>query len=215
MRLSLRWAITLLLVVAACPTWATPDRTAAAAGTFTPHGKTGRPGATADERQLGALAADQLIREYGLVQDEAMQARVDSVGRSLARYAPGGGVGYRFRILRSDDVNAMTTPDGQVFVTRQLMRVFKSDDQLAAVLAHEISHVVLGHTSMLLSEPDEERTVVVGHNHRGKLIRRTVTVTSESKKRWEFEADEAGLGLLEIAGYPVEAMQSILEFLAD
>src|SRR5439155_8501853 len=99
----LRWAITLILAVAvAGPTWALPD---------------GRPGATADERQLGALAAEQIVRQNGLVRDEAMQERLDAVGRTLTRFVPAGEL-YRFRILKSDDVNALTTPDGEVFVTR-------------------------------------------------------------------------------------------------
>src|SRR5438094_4386411 len=100
----LRWAVVLILVScwAGRPLWAMPD---------------GRPGASAEERQLGSLAAEQIIRQHGLLHDDDLQARLDSVGRSLAKYAPGGGEGYRFRILKSDDVNAMTTPDGQVFVT--------------------------------------------------------------------------------------------------
>src|SRR5436309_15075181 len=110
---------------------------------------TGRPGATADERQLGLLAADQLIRQNGLVQDERLQGRLDRIGKTLTKFAPGGDA-YRFRILKSDDVNAMTTPDGEVFVTKATLRVFKDDSDLAAVLAHEMSHVMLGHTAKLI-----------------------------------------------------------------
>jgi predicted Zn-dependent protease len=195
----LRWAVILIIVSnwAARPLWARPE---------------GRPGATAEERQLGALAAEQIIRQHGLLHDDEFQARLDSIGRSLVKYAPGGGEGYRFRILKSDDVNAMTTPDGQVFVTRALMRAFRGDNELAAVLAHEICHVILGHTARLLTEPDEIRTVEV-RKRNGRMVRRTITVTSPAKKRWEFEADEAGLDLLSAAGYPLEAMEHVLEYL--
>jgi len=194
----LRWAVNLILAVAiAGPASALPN---------------GRPGATADERQLGGLAADQIIRQHGLVRDEALQARIDAVGHSLTRYVPGG-EDYRFRILRSDDVNALTTPDGEVFVTRALMRAFRADDELAAVLAHEMSHVLLGHTARLLTEPDEERRVPVRRH--GRTRYRMVTVTSEKKKHWEFEADETGLELLTTAGYPARAMERVLEYLAD
>jgi len=137
MRRGLTWAITAVLAaLVAAPSWAAPA----------PQLRNGRPGATADERQLGALAAEQLIQQFGLVQDEGLQARLDGVARTLTRYVPSGD-SYRFRILKSDDVNAMTTPDGQVFVTRTLVRVFRNDDDLAGVLAHEISHVLLGHTA--------------------------------------------------------------------
>jgi predicted Zn-dependent protease len=194
-----RWVfIVVLAALASAPAWAVPD---------------GRPGATAEERQLGALAAEQIVRQHGLVRDEGLQARLDAIGRSLARCAPGGGDGYRFRILKSDDVNAMTTPDGQVFVTRALMRTFREDGDLAAVLAHEISHVILGHTARLLTEEDEVRTVEVRKKN-GRIARRTITVTSEKKKHWEFEADEAGLDLLEAAGYSIDGMEHVLIYLA-
>src|SRR5438067_7661134 len=194
----LRWAVTFILVLwVAGPTWALPN---------------GRPGATADERQLGALAAEQIIRGHGLLHDEALQARIDAVGHTLTRFVPGG-EDYRFRILKSDDVNALTTPDGEVFVTRALMRAFKSDEDLAAVLAHEMSHVLLGHTARLLTEPDEERRVPIRRH--GRMRYRTVTVTSEKKKHWEFEADAQGLELLQLAGYPLGAMERVLVYLTE
>jgi predicted Zn-dependent protease len=194
----LRWAVTFILaVVVAGPTWALPN---------------GRPGATADERQLGALAAEQIIRAHGLVRDEALQSRIDAVGHTLTKFVPGG-EDYRFRILKSDDVNALTTPDGEVFVTRALMRAFKSDEELAAVLAHEMSHVLLGHTARLLTEPDEERRIPIRRH--GRTRYRTVTVTSDKKKHWEFDADAQGLELLQQAGYPLEAMERVLVYLAS
>ena len=93
------------------------------------------------------------------------------------------------------------------------MRAFKSDEELAAVLAHEMSHVLLGHTARLLTEPDEERRVPIRRH--GRTRYRTVTVTSEKKKHWEFEADEQGLELLQLAGYPLQAMERVLIYLTD
>ncbi len=81
------------------------------------------------------------------------------------------------------------------------------------MLAHEISHVLLGHTARLLTEPDEERRIPIRRH--GRTRYRTVTVTSDKKKHWEFEADETGLELLEAAGYPDQAMVRVLEYLAD
>jgi predicted Zn-dependent protease len=154
-----------------------------------------------------------LIREYGLVRDAGMQGRLDRVARTLARHVPGGDR-YRFGILGSNDVNAMTTPDGQVFVTHRLLRVFGDDAELAAVLAHEIAHVLLGHTARLLTEPDEER-IIIARTRRGRPVRRIITTTSNAKKQWEYAADEMGLGLLEKAGYPGEAAERVLEYLAS
>ena len=54
--------------------------------------------------------------------------------------------GYYVVILNTDEVNAMATPGGHIFVSRGLIDCTDSEDALAAVLAHEISHVQLGHS---------------------------------------------------------------------
>ena len=54
--------------------------------------------------------------------------------------------GYYTVILDTDELNAMATPGGHIFVSRGLIEATKSEDALAAVLAHEISHIQLGHS---------------------------------------------------------------------
>ena len=54
--------------------------------------------------------------------------------------------GYYVVILDTDEINAMATPGGHIFVSRGLIDCTTSEDALAAVLAHEISHVQLGHS---------------------------------------------------------------------
>ena len=54
--------------------------------------------------------------------------------------------GYYVVILNTDEINAMATPGGHIFVSRGLIDCTDSEDALAAVLAHEIAHVQLGHS---------------------------------------------------------------------
>ncbi|MBR4791425.1 MAG: M48 family metallopeptidase [Treponema sp.] len=54
--------------------------------------------------------------------------------------------GYYVVILDTDEINAMATPGGHIFVSRGLIECTDSEDALAAVLAHEIAHVQLGHS---------------------------------------------------------------------
>ena len=54
--------------------------------------------------------------------------------------------GYYVVILDTDEINAMATPGGHIFVSRGLIDCTNSEDALAAVLAHEIAHVQLGHS---------------------------------------------------------------------
>ncbi len=54
--------------------------------------------------------------------------------------------GYHVVILDTDEINAMATPGGHIFVSKGLIRCTDSEDALAAVLAHEISHIQLKHS---------------------------------------------------------------------
>ena len=54
--------------------------------------------------------------------------------------------GYYVVILDTDEINAMATPGGHIFVSRGLIDCTETEDALAAVLAHEISHIQLGHS---------------------------------------------------------------------
>ncbi|MCR4953205.1 MAG: M48 family metalloprotease [Treponema sp.] len=54
--------------------------------------------------------------------------------------------GYHVVILDTDEINAMATPGGHIFVSKGLIKSTDSEDSLAAVLAHEISHIQLKHS---------------------------------------------------------------------
>src|SRR4029077_1325120 len=49
--------------------------------------------------------------------------------------------GYHFLLLETDEVNAFAAPGGLILISRGMVRCCKSEDELVAVLAHEISHV--------------------------------------------------------------------------
>ncbi|MFP3042681.1 M48 family metalloprotease [Treponema primitia] len=59
--------------------------------------------------------------------------------------------GYHTAILDSDEINAFATSGGHIFITRGLLNCAKSEDALAAVLAHEIAHIQLQHSIEVIS----------------------------------------------------------------
>jgi Zn-dependent protease with chaperone function len=70
---------------------------------------------------------------------------LNRVGKNLAAQSARPGLEWTFGVLRSDAVNASSTPGGYVFVTRGLLRLVDNEAQLAAVLGHEIAHVTERH----------------------------------------------------------------------
>ena len=86
-----------------------------------------------------------MIKEYGVVNDAALQAYVNGVGQKLAAASHRAKLKWTFTVLDSPEVNAFALPGGYVYVTRGIMAYLDSEAELAGVLGHEIGHVTARH----------------------------------------------------------------------
>ncbi|MCP4177727.1 MAG: M48 family metalloprotease, partial [bacterium] len=66
---------------------------------------------------------------------------------------------YRFIILNSEEINAFAVPSGFIFITTGTIKKAKSEDEIAGILAHEISHIVLNHPIKSLKEKNKKRVL--------------------------------------------------------
>ncbi|MDD6569969.1 MAG: M48 family metalloprotease, partial [Acidaminococcus sp.] len=98
------------------------------------------------EIEMGQEVAKQLENQYGLVQDDDIQARVDRIGHKLLEHGTRPGLTYTFKVLNTPDVNALACPGGFIYVYKGLLDYMTSDDEVAAVLGHEIGHIEKRHT---------------------------------------------------------------------
>ena len=78
--------------------------------------------------------------------DPLMTERVRRVGQRIASVSDRKEVNYTFSVIDKDDVNAFALPGGYIFIFRGLVEKVDTDDELAAVMAHEIAHVVARHS---------------------------------------------------------------------
>lgn len=161
------------------------------------------------EINMGKEAATQLENQYGLVHDEELQERVNRIGQDLVQYSGRKDLEYTFKVLNSQDVNALACPGGFIYVFKGLVDFMPSDDELAGVLGHEIGHVVKRHTvhqveqQLALSLLSIVAGVAAGDGGAGMIL---ATTTSQAlmagySRRDEREADEQGMALTEKAGY--------------
>lgn len=96
----------------------------------------------AEELALGPELAGRVLGAVPLWQDAAAQHRVNLVGRWVASQTTRPDLPWTFGVIDSPEVNAFAAPGGYVLVTRGLYELLSSDAEVAAVLGHEISHVV-------------------------------------------------------------------------
>ena len=100
---------------------------------------------TSDEVAMGRSAAQSLEKHYGLVKDQALQERINAIGQRIAAVCDRKDLKYSFKVLDSRDVNALSLPGGYVYVFRGLVETMPSDDELAAIIGHEVGHIVKKH----------------------------------------------------------------------
>jgi hypothetical protein len=97
---------------------------------------------SAEELALGPEITGRILGAAPLVDDPDAQRRVNLIGRWMASQTTRPELPWSFGVIESDDVNAFAAPGGYVLVTRGLYELLADDTEVAAVLGHEISHVV-------------------------------------------------------------------------
>jgi len=189
-----------------------------------------RPINDSEEYYVGRAVAARILAKYPLYQNAEVTEYVNEVGQTVARKStrPKTFRGYHFAVLDTKEINAFACPGGTIFITRGLLTTCANEDQLAAVLAHEVSHVAHkdGINSISKARWTEVWTAMGSEAARqyggaaGNLVNlfegsiddvfKTVVVNGYSRTAEE-AADASGVVILSKAGYDPAAMEVMLQ----
>lgn len=97
---------------------------------------------SAEELALGPEIAGRILGAAKLWPDDTAQRRVNRIGRWVASHSSRPGLPWTFGVIDAQEINAFAAPGGYVLVTRGMYELLADDNEVAGVLAHEISHVV-------------------------------------------------------------------------
>ncbi len=166
------------------------------------------------DMQLGAQAAAEIRKKYAAVPNQELQDYIRRVGERLAsqKVAKESGFPFTFTLVSEKSVNAFALPGGPAFVHTGLIAACDNEAQLAGVLAHEISHVILRHgtnqvfKANLLKIPAIVAGAVTGSNLLAQVTNLGATTFLLTFSRGaESEADAMGARIMNDAGYnPLE-----------
>ena len=166
--------------------------------------------ALAEFEEKGAVYAGPLV-EY-----------VQRVGDRMLRAAQQDPERYTFTVLDDPSINAFAVDGGYIFVARGLLAYLENEDQLAAVLGHEIGHLVARHPQerKLGSRSARIGSTLLGFLTRSGALYQTARAYSEAAlsgygRDQELEADGLGARYLQEAGYDPIAMLEVIRVLAD
>lgn len=181
-----------------------------------------KPWTPEEEHALGEAASAKLVHIFGLYENPDMSRYVNLVGSTVSRQADRD-VPYRFGILDTEVVTALSLPGGYIFITRGALANMRSEAELAGTLAHEVAHVDRRHLEREVrakkgsqfAKEEAVARVPAGQqlaNMAGELVTNSLTLQVSRDK--ESEADKVGTELAAKAGYNPAGLKNFLETLA-
>ncbi|HUO81525.1 MAG TPA: M48 family metalloprotease [Gammaproteobacteria bacterium] len=172
------------------------------------------------EIALGRKMHPEVLKAFPRYEDEELQAYVQSLGERLAKTSHRSDLEYHFTVVEDDAVNAFALPGGYIYVSRGLIAHMNSEAELAAVIGHEIGHVTGRHAVRQQSRAKLLNTLgsAVGVVSGVPIAGGAASIAGGALVRGygrslELEADELGAEYLAKAGYPTEAMISVIDIL--
>src|SRR5258706_13798563 len=172
----------------------------------------------AQDVQLGRQAAAQVRQELPMLNDRATENLVEGIGARLVAAIPARfrqpGFRYSFDVVNQREINAFALPGGPRFLNRVMLQAAGTDDEVAGVMAHELSHVVLRHGTLQAAKAQKFELGAMAGQILGSIVGgRTGQVISQGSqvglgtyfmkysREYEREADLLGAQIMARAGY--------------
>jgi predicted Zn-dependent protease len=224
-------SLTLAVALALCPAFASgqdrrdlPDIGSSAGSVLSP----------AEQAEYGAMTLSQL-RNYGYILDDPLLSGwLQSLGQRLGASSDDPRQRFTFFMMSDRQVNAFATLGGYIGVNAGLVLAADSEDEVAAVMSHEIAHVTQQHVLRAVEQAQREQVPILlamlgaiavaqssGGNSsddatmaavvgaQGLMVQRQIDYTRDN----EAEADRIGIGTLARSGYDPAAMADFFEHL--
>jgi len=177
----------------------------------------------ADQKKVGDQAAQQVLQQYHEVFD-ARARHFNQIGQRLVRALPASDRqtwAFKFHVLDSKEVNAFALPGGNMFMFTGLYQILSTDDALAGVTGHEMTHVRKQHWAQAAAKTQARQAgigLLLGIFHAGRAAQ-TIAGLADSAIGLKFsrgeedQADEGGLSNMVAAGYNPQGMIQLFQAL--
>ena len=157
-----------------------------------------------DDARVGKEASGAIAAQMGLYNDPELEAYLSDIGHELLRGVPRRGFQYQFKIVDQFEPNAFALPGGYIFISRGLLALIHSEDELANVIGHEITHSARRHAAM--------RQALVGQGPLAMPWIRAANMATYGRDM-ERDADRGGQILAAAAGYDPMGMSTFMSSL--
>jgi Zn-dependent protease with chaperone function len=215
-----RWLITPIVMAVAAVLGAVQSPVVAPENKYTPQ----------QDVELGREAAAEAQKQLPIMNDRQVTTYLDGVGRRLVTAIPDDfshpEFRYTFRPVNVRDVNAFALPGGPMFINRGMIQASKTEGEIASVMAHELSHVMLRHGTAQASKATKYELGTIAGAIAGAIIGGRVgsavaqgtqfglgTAFLRFGREYERQADLAGAQMMARAGYDPREMAAMFRTL--
>jgi hypothetical protein len=184
--------------------------------------------APADDVKLGQEAAAQVRKEMPLLNDERLDNYITDIGAKLAEAVPPE---YRhpefhftFAVVNQKEINAFALPGGPMFLNRGMIEAAHTEGEVAGVMAHEMSHVVLRHGTAQATKGEKFQIGAIAGQVLGAIVGGTAgsiiaqgsqfglsTYFMKFSREYESQADILGAQMMARAGYDPREMANMFK----
>jgi predicted Zn-dependent protease len=178
-----------------------------------------------EQIRLGLDAANQLRRQEKVLPstDPRVKLLRHTAEKILASIHDKAGWHWSFDVVESREINAFALPGGPTFFYTGLIDKLKTEDELAAVLGHEMTHVRREHWAHAYADQQERSlglAVLLGVVHANNDVYNFTgmfnsMLTLRYSRRDESQADDGGFDLMSTAGYNPQGMANVFQMLQD
>lgn len=138
---------------------------------------------------------------------------IAAIGKTLEQVLPANTFRFRYTLLNTLSVNAVASPDGQLMMTAGLVAVLDDPDVMAALIAHQMGHLVAGHRIATAAAPTADNYLAALHADERALVSTLERMAFSAAQ--ELEADAIATELLHLAGYDPGLYRQFLATLND
>ncbi len=171
---------------------------------------------TEDEKKLGRQILLAMEKQVDWVKDMTLQTYINRIGNSLLAHVGPTPFEFKFYLIKGTEPNAFAIPGGHIFLTTGLLVTAENEQEIAAVVGHEIAHVMSRHVAQLIERSKRLNIASLAAMIAGALIggggkaSEAVAVTAMAAtealvlkytRDMEVEADQNALNYLIRAGY--------------
>lgn len=187
-----------------------------------------------EEKQMGYYVDAAVSRQFLPLEDRNVLAAINEMGQKILAQTLNPGFEFTFKVLNDPVENAFALPGGSVYITTGLLEKLKTKDQVAAVLSHEVSHIIARHPARALHNAQVAAAIygtlslgaslgmaAAGQPRAAADLARlatalvTVIVYQGYSRDLEMQADRLGLKYLRNAGYNPKGMPEVFRIFLE